>query len=110
MPDYVTAAEVLDYVGASAGETDWATTAADAVNAAITTACADIDLDTPPAGFVDEVTYAALVAAGEAFKRREAPFGVTGYSDVSGAAIRVSRDYLDTIRPILQRYLPLPFA
>jgi hypothetical protein len=105
---WVAGADVLAYVGATAPsqpDEDWADLSAAAVSAAIDTACADLDLDYPPDGFTEEVTWAAMVAAGEAWKRREAPFGVTGYADISGAAIRVARDYLETIRPILQRYV-----
>ena len=44
------------------------------------------------------------MAGVEAYKRREAVFGITGYVDLQGAAIRVARDYLEAQRPILDRY------
>ena len=51
-----------------------------------------------------ELVYVAQTAGVESFKRREAVFGVTGYVDLQGAAIRVARDYLDSAAPIIARY------
>jgi hypothetical protein len=44
------------------------------------------------------------MAGGEAYKRREAPFGVTGYNDMEGNAIRLARDYLEGVKPVIDRY------
>lgn len=107
---FVDGAAVLTYVGSDAegftpseADEDWADIAAAAVDAAITTALEDPDLSDSDQ-LVAELTWAAIVAAGEAYKRRDAPFGVTGYEDAQGAAVRVARDYLTTIGPILDRY------
>jgi hypothetical protein len=40
----------------------------------------------------------------EAYKRREAPFGVTGFADLEGAAVRVARDSLEGVKPGLARW------
>jgi len=52
----------------------------------------------------DELDVALLIAGAEAYKRQEATFGLTGYADLEGNAIRVAKDYLDSIRPIIDRY------
>jgi hypothetical protein len=53
---------------------------------------------------MDELKVAARIAGTEAFKRKEAAFGLTGYADLQGAAIRVSRDYLQAVYPQIDRY------
>lgn len=52
----------------------------------------------------NELVVAANLAAAECFKRREATFGLTGYADMEGAAIRISRDYLTGVAPLIDRY------
>ena len=103
---YVTGAQVLAFVGItspSADETDWSDACAAAVDAAITSRLnGGIVPDPSPA--LDEITVAARLAAAEAYKRKEATFGVTGYSDIQGAAIRVARDYMEGVRPLLDRW------
>ena len=52
-----------------------------------------------------EIQMAARLAASEAWRRRDAPFGSTGYLDpTSGALIRLARDYLEGVKPVLFRY------
>jgi hypothetical protein len=102
--EFVTAADVLAQVGApnpSQVETDWATLVAGAVNDGITARLDGAAITDPPP---PELVTAARYAASEAYKRREIPFGVTGYADLSGAAFRVAKDYLEGIRPIVDRY------
>ena len=102
--EWTTGPEVLAYVGITAptaGESTWADAIALAVSAGI-----DVRLNgavVPPEG-IPEVEVAALMAGAEAFRRRTAPFGVTGYSDLQGVAIRVARDYLDGVRPLVDRW------
>jgi hypothetical protein len=55
-------------------------------------------------GAEDELNVALLIGGAEAYKRREATFGLTGYADLEGNAIRVARDYLDGVRPLIERY------
>ena len=62
--------------------------------------------DAPPA----ELAGRALGAGVERYKRREATFGLTGYVDLQGAAIRVARDYLEAIAPIIARYATVGIA
>ena len=94
---------ILAYVGIKAptpDETAWAVACATAVNNGIDVRLnGAIYLDPPP-----ELITAATMAGGEAFKRREAPFGITGFNDIEGNAIRLARDYLDSVRPVIDRY------
>lgn len=103
---YVTAAQVLAFVGVdtpSGAETEWATACADAVESAIVERLGGAVI-ADPSGALDELSLAARIAAGEAYKRKEATFGVTGYADLQGAAIRVARDYVDGVYPLVNRY------
>ena len=50
------------------------------------------------------MNVALLIGGAEAYKRREATFGLTGYADLEGSAIRVAKDYLDSVTPLIQRY------
>jgi hypothetical protein len=47
---------------------------------------------------------ALLIGGAEAYKRQEATFAQAGYADLEGNAIKFSRDYLDSIKPIINRY------
>ena len=104
---YVTGAEVLTHVGNPApgpGEdADWADAVAAAVESAITARLNGAVIVDPSPAF-DELHVAAILAAAEAYKRKEAAFGLTGFADMQGAAIRVARDYLDGVYPIVNRY------
>lgn len=103
--EWVTGEEVLAFVGIEAptpGETTWATAVAVAVSSGIDTR---LNGGAVPAGAPEaEVRVAATLAASEAFRRRTAPFGVTGYADLAGVAIRVARDYLEGVKPLVDRY------
>jgi len=106
---YVDGAAVLAFVGATAPSTDetaWADAVAAAVESAITERLNGATIADPsPAR--SELEVAATIAAAEAYKRKEAIFGVTGYSDIQGTAIRVARDYMDSVYPIVNRYRKL---
>lgn len=98
----LTGAQVLSFVGVktpTADDTTWANAVAAAVLAGIT---ARLNGAVPTAW--EELNVAALLAGAEAFKRREAAFGLTGYADMEGNAIRVARDYLEGMKPIIDRY------
>ena len=103
--EWVTGAEVLAFVGIDApkpGESEWADAVAIAVSSGIDTR---LNGGAVPAGAPEaEVRVAATLAAAEGFRRRTAPFGVTGYADLQGVAIRVARDYLEGVRPLVDRY------
>jgi hypothetical protein len=118
----VTGAAILAHAGIvapTAPETTLAGEIAGDINAAITTY-----LDWPDgtgedrygdpiparAATADELAELVIIArfaAAEDWSRRAAPFGVTGYSDATGAAIRVARDPLEAVRPRLERYRSL---
>lgn len=103
---YVTGAQVLAFAGItspSEAETEWADACAAAVNAAIVSRLNGAVI-ADPSEARDELTVAARLAASEAFKRKEATFGLTGFSDLQGAAIRVARDYMDGVKPLVDRY------
>ena len=112
----VTGPDVLALAGTprpTADQAAWADMAAAAISAAVAQYLGFYPTDppTPPdvpadfAGF-DEVKPAAQLAALELYKRREAPFGVVDLADVYGQAIRLSRDYLASILPMLRRWHP----
>jgi hypothetical protein len=82
----------------------WAALVIGAAQAGITTA-----LNRGPAPVLEreadlELELALVMAAAEAWKRREAPFAVLPFADLQGGAVRLARDYLDGVRPIIQRY------
>jgi hypothetical protein len=105
---WVTAATILARSGASsspsAEDQEYAELCADAVSAGIDDVLEDAIADGSVTGLEPELVWLASMAGVEAYKRREAVFGITGYVDLQGAAIRVARDYLEAQRPILNRY------
>jgi hypothetical protein len=120
---WVSAEEILVAVGhtdpsaASPAETAWAEACAAAVNegidlklegVAFVMPLADLLVSPPP--LPAELVLAARFAGTEAFKRREATFGLTGFVDLQGAAIRIARDYLEAVAPIIARYATVGIA
>ena len=106
MTAWVDGAAVLAFVGIGApspGEQQWADAVAAAVSSGVDVRLNGALIDDPSPAH-DELTAAAQLAAGEAFKRRSTPFGVTGYADLQGVALRVARDYLDGVAPLIARY------
>ena len=104
--EYTTSAEVLAFVGVvspSPAETEWAEAVTKAVNSGIDGRLNGIIL-TDPSPALDEIKVAARIAGAEAFKRREATFGLTGYADLEGNAIRIAKDYLSGVTPLIDRY------
>lgn len=102
--EWVTGEDVLAFVGVdspSAGESTWADAVALAVSAGIDRR---LNGGTVPPDAEGEVRVAAVLAASEGFRRRSAPFGVTGYADLAGVAIRVARDYLEGVKPLVDRW------
>jgi hypothetical protein len=100
---FVTGEDILAYAGVKTPteqETSWAEACARAVNAGIGVRLNGAVITDPPP---PELATAAIMAGGETYKRREAPFGVTSFSDGDGA-IRLSRDYLEAIKPMIDRY------
>jgi hypothetical protein len=104
MTVWVTAAAILTRSGASSSpspdDLEYAELCAGAVNAGID----DVLIDATVDGTEPELLWLASLAGVEAYKRREAVYGITGFVDLQGAAIRVARDYLEAARPILNRY------
>lgn len=107
MTDWTDGAAILAYVGVSApseDETAWATACAAAVSAGFGTRLGrDGDETGRPAEWA-ELTRAAVVAGAYAYKQRSAPLGVSTFADIDGAAIRLTRDALEVVAPILDRY------
>jgi len=104
MTEWTTAAVILTRSGApsspSPDDQEYAELCAGAVNAGMDHVLEGATLT----GLEPELLWLASMAGVEAYKRREAVFGITGYVDLQGAAIRVARDYLEAQRPILARY------
>ena len=60
------------------------------------------DIDTVP----NEVhRQAILIASSELFHRRSAPNGVAQFASFDGAPIRVAKDPMNAVYPLLQRYV-----
>jgi hypothetical protein len=100
--------ELLTYCGApephDTADLAWASLVIAGATAGISRALNRGDAPVLEPGASAELTMALRFAAAEGWKRREAPFAVLPYADLSGAAVRLSRDYLESIRPILQRW------
>lgn len=100
---FVTADEILTYVGVktpSDPETNWASLCADAVNDGIAVRLNGAVISDPPP---QELHTVAIMAGGEAYKRREVPFGVAAFNEMEGA-VKLARDYLDGVKPQIDRY------
>ena len=52
----------------------------------------------------DPVTDACITALVEQYRRKDAPFGITGAWSADGVAMRVSKDWLDPVLYALQPY------
>jgi hypothetical protein len=52
----------------------------------------------------DPVTDACITSLVEQYRRKDAPFGITGAWTADGVAIRVSKDWLDPVLFVLQPY------
>jgi hypothetical protein len=112
---WVTADEILVQTGAygdpsaaSDADRQWAELCAAAVNEGLDERLAGVLFVDPP--MPGELRWAALGAGVESYKRREAAFGLTGYVDLQGAAVRVARDYLEGVAPIIARYATVGIA
>ena len=111
--EWVTGGGILTHLGVaipSPEDRTWSDLCAAAVNGGIAVRLSDALLVNPPDGLYAELNYAATLAGAEAYKRREAAFGLTGYVDLQGAAIRVARDYLESVAPIVARYATVGIA
>lgn len=116
---WVSAEEILVAVGhtdpaaASPADSAWAEACAAAVNEGIDLKLEGVAFVGPlidPPILPAELVIAARFAGVEAFKRREATFGLTGFVDLQGAAIRIARDYLEAVAPIIARYATVGIA
>jgi hypothetical protein len=97
---------ILSFVGIEnpkPEEQDWADKVAAALMSGLTYRLNGAVIE-DGSGAEDELNVALLIGGAEGYKRREATFGLTGYSDLEGNAIRVARDYLDGVRPLIDRY------
>jgi hypothetical protein len=106
MPTYVTGPELITFAGIdtpTADETAWAAACASAVQSGIEYRLNGAEILDPSAAFT-ELKVAARLAGAEAYKRKEATFGLTGFADMNQTAIRVAKDYLEGVRPIIDRY------
>lgn len=106
---WVTSEEILAAVGVelpTAGEAEWAAVCADAINAGFDRALEGSAVT----GTEPEIIAQARRAGSELYKSREAPYGVTGFADLSGTAIRLARDPLESSWPVLRRYAAPGFA
>lgn len=67
------------------------------------TLAAPVSFDDPAAAPIPETIHQAGISAlVESYRRKDAPFGVTGAWNADGVAIRVTPDWLDGVRFALQ--------
>jgi len=52
----------------------------------------------------DPITQACVYALLEAYRRKDSMFGIIGAWSADGIAVRVSRDWLDGVKAVLQPY------
>ena len=60
------------------------------------------EVDTVPASLLDQ---AVLICSSELFHRRSAPNGVAQFASFDGAPIRVAKDPMNAVYPLLQRWV-----
>ena len=60
------------------------------------------DVETVPAHVHDQAT---LIASSELFHRRSAPNGISQFASMDGTAVRVSRDPMTAVYPLLLPYV-----
>lgn len=102
----LTGAQILEFVGNKNPEpedTTWADMVAKSLVSGLTSRLNGAVI-TSPSGAEDELNVALLIGGAEGYKRREATFGLTGYADLEGSAIKVAKDYLDGVKPLINRY------
>lgn len=102
----LTGAEVLSFVGVKVPtpeQTAWADMVAAAVVSGVNVRLNGAVI-VSPSDAENELNVAILLAAAEGYKRQEATFGLTGYADLEGNAIRVAKDYLTGMAPLIDRY------
>ena len=116
MATWVTGDEILiasgayqDPSAATPAVVEWSALVADAVNGGFDYRLMGAVWVNPPA-LPPELVAHARIAGVELYKRREATFGLTGYVDLQGAAIRLARDYLEGVAPIIARYATVGIA
>ncbi|CAB4149715.1 hypothetical protein UFOVP545_21 [uncultured Caudovirales phage] len=94
----VTLAEFQAYVGTD--ETDFPQECLTSGHALVTAYVGEIE--TVPVSVHDQ---AVLIASSELFHRRSAPNGVAQFAAFDGAPIRVAKDPMNAVYPLLQRYV-----
>lgn len=60
------------------------------------------EVDSVPAGVKDQAVY---IASSELFHRRSAPNGVAQFASMDGSPIRIARDPMGAVYPLLQPYV-----
>jgi hypothetical protein len=93
----VTLAEFQAYVGTD--ETDFPQECLTAGHALVTKYIGSV---TVPVSLHDQAT---LIASSELFHRRSAPNGVAQFASFDGSPIRVAKDPMNAVYPLLQRYV-----
>jgi hypothetical protein len=109
---WVTGTEILAHVRVTSPTADdaaWADECARGVSHGIDNYLG-VQPDPLPVGLYDEVHANALTAGGDAYRKRDTPFGMAGYSDAAGISERVARDYLNGVYPQLDRWRSIGIA
>ena len=96
--------DLQDYVGASGNDAAY-------VEACYDQAVAMVDTFVGDAFVPDKVLLRAYLECGsELFHRRSAPNGIAQFGALDGTPIRVARDPMIGVYPVLRSYVGLPFA
>ena len=104
---YVTAAQILTYMGKGAGTADeqsWAALCAAAIEGAIHQRL-DAGGVTPDASGIDELEVSAVLDGCALFNSKNAPHGVLSVG-IDGEAVRLGADSLRATLPVIRRIHP----
>lgn len=91
--------DLKNYVGASAIDDDFVEACWDEAVALVASVVGEADVP------IKVLNRAYLEAGSELYHRRSAPNGIAQFQTFDGSAIRVARDPLIGVYPILQRYV-----
>jgi hypothetical protein len=113
LTEIITADQLAEHVGGNPAD-EWVIASAAAANAAVLTylgrAYEDgvgAPADPPLPALPPEVFTATLTAGADMYHRRQAPLGISSALDLTGMPLRVTRDWLAGVAPILDRYRDL---
>jgi hypothetical protein len=113
LTEIITPASLAAHVGGDPADT-WIIECAAAANAAVLhylgreyESGVGPPVDPPLPTLPPEVETATLTAGADMYHRRQAPLGISSALDLAGVPLRVTRDWLGGVTPMLDRYRDL---